>query len=158
MVEFDKRTALNSRLTFPQLLSKDPLFANSISKALCYTINSKLMPLVPQIDDYLCPICSGISVKPIRLECMHVFCVRCLVKLQRERKKSCPLCRRDVVLKANASNLDTGLLNFLLLYFPKESKEKKRDNDREVTLEQFGNGQLIKMGGEAAKEVGCTIM
>lgn len=156
--KFDKRTALNSRLSFPRLLSKDPFFANSISKALCFTINNKLMPLVPQIDDYLCPICSGITMKPIRLDCSHVFCVRCLVKLQRDRKKACPMCRRDCVHLATGANLDTGLLNFLNLYFPKESKEKRKDNEREVILEQFGDGQLVKKGGDAAKDVGCCIM
>jgi len=81
--------------------------------------------------------------------------VRCLVKLQRERKRFCPICRGDVVLKADSRNLDVGLWNFLRQYFPKEAREKQAENEKEVTLEQFRAVQSQGVGGLRA---GCCVM
>jgi len=116
-------------------------------------MSSKLLTIIPQLDDYLCPICQSISVKPVRLSCSHVFCVRCLVKLQREAKRFCPMCRSDVVLQADATNLDVSLLNFLRTYFPREAKEKQKENEHEVVLEQWRNVQLRTAG-----DPGCVVM
>jgi hypothetical protein len=55
------------------------------------------------LDDYACLICTSIAFKPIRLACGHLFCVRCLVKMQRAGKAECPLCRSKVVLLADKS-------------------------------------------------------
>lgn len=145
--KFDKRTSLSASSSFPSFIASDPFLTSHLAKALCFTIQNRLLTLIPQLDDYLCPICSSISVKPVRLECSHVFCVRCLVKLQREWKRFCPICRGDVVLKADSSNLDVGLWNFLRQYFPKEAREKQMENEKEVALEQFRVMQSQGMGG-----------
>ena len=68
-------------------------------------ISDKLSPLVPNQDDYSCAICTSIAFKPIRLSCSHVFCVRCLVKMQKRREDNCPMCRAPSVLGANESAL-----------------------------------------------------
>ena len=107
-------------------MAQTPFLASHLAKAICFTMSSQLLALLPQLDDYLCPVCQCISVKPVRLACSHVFCVRCLVKLQREEKRNCPMCRADVVLAAGATNLDVGLLKFLKAYFPKEAREKQK--------------------------------
>lgn len=74
----------------------------------------------------------GITWRPIRLECNHVFCVRCLIKAHRKRLYDCPLCRLEMAVgNADANNLDKELQEFLLLYFPREIKEKRRDNEQE---------------------------
>jgi len=65
--------------------------------------------------------------------------VRCLVKLQRANKDSCPMCRRHCVLSADSGNLDIGLYNFLKEYFPKETKIKQAENEREVAIEHWKN-------------------
>ena len=76
--------------------------------------------------------------KPIRLNCGHVFCVRCLIKAQRKKMVHCPVCRQhNSVLDADASNLDVALMNFLKLYFPKEIKEKRKDSSREQAAEEM---------------------
>lgn len=59
--------------------------------------------ILPSLDDYACLICTSIAFKPIRLACGHLFCVRCLVKMQRAGKAECPLCRSKVVLLADKS-------------------------------------------------------
>jgi len=153
IAEFDKRTALGVSQTYPTLVASNPFLASQLSKAICYTMSSKIVTIIPQLDDYLCPICQSISIKPVRLSCSHVFCVRCLVKLQREAKRFCPMCRGDVVMEADASNLDIGLFNFLRNYFPKESKEKQKENEREVVQEQWRN---VHMRTERHTE--CVIM
>ncbi|KAL7276026.1 hypothetical protein RUND412_000995 [Rhizina undulata] len=135
--KFDKRTALGARQTFPVFIASNPFIASHMAKAICYTMSSNLLNIIPQLDDYLCPICSSIFVKPIRLACSHIFCVRCLVKLQRDNKRFCPMCRSDVVMIADSANLDMSLLRFLKDYFPKEAKEKQLENEREVAMEQW---------------------
>ena len=68
---------------------------------------------------------------------------------------NCPLCRAPTVLQANpceyarrvsrllsqpnvtVANIDYGLLNFMADWFPIESREKLRTNEREVTQEQL---------------------
>ena len=59
--------------------------------------------ILPSLDDYACLICTSIAFKPVRLSCGHLFCVRCLVKMQRAGKEECPLCRAKVVLLADRS-------------------------------------------------------
>lgn len=138
-------------------MASNPFLASHLAKAICCAMSSKMLTIIPQLDDYLCPVCQSISVKPVRLSCSHVFCVRCLVKLQREAKRFCPMCRRDVVLLADATNLDLGLLNFLKTYFPKEAREKQRENEQEVVLEQWRNVQMRSVGQHGG-DVGCAIM
>ncbi|OWB69089.1 metal ion binding protein [[Candida] boidinii] len=139
--KFDKQTFLNSKEIFPVVLanSNDVVELNkSVTKDLCYIIASRLLNLIPQIDDYTCPICCSVAFKPIKLDCGHVFCVRCLIKLQRKNDDRCPLCRGNVVLKADENNLDVSRMNYLKLYFPKETKQKQEENETEVLKEQFG--------------------
>lgn len=116
------------------------------------------MTIIPQPDDYSCPICQDIYWKPIRLACGHVFCVRCLVKAQARRVKNCPICRAEnAVENATADQLggwkvkppmhscaisklcsaDTARMNMIKLYFPKEVKKKARDNGRERAEEDM---------------------
>jgi hypothetical protein len=64
---------------------------------------------LPSLDDYACLICTSIAFKPIRLACGHLFCVRCLVKMQRAGKAECPLCRSKVVLLADKSGYITEI-------------------------------------------------
>ena len=101
-VEFDKRTALDASKTFANFATTEPFSASTLAKAICFQVSDKLLAIVPQLDDYLCPICCGLAFKPIRLICGHVFCIRCTLTLQRAYEDHCPLCRRAVVLKADS--------------------------------------------------------
>jgi len=96
------------------------------------------MSVVPQLNDYLCPVCFSISFKPIRLRCQHVFCIRCLVVMQRAKEDHCPLCRGAVIMQADSSNLDPSLMRFLETYFPKEVREKQKENERAAGVDQYG--------------------
>ncbi len=103
LAEFDKRTALGAMGTATQLLSLRPFLAETMAKAVCYRVSEELLPLVPQLSDYLCPVCFSISYKPVRLRCGHVFCIRCLIVMQRAKNDHCPLCRGSVVMQADSS-------------------------------------------------------
>lgn len=135
--KFDKRTALTAKETFPNFMAADPFFTNGLAQAMYFALASNIMAVVPQLDDFECPVCTSITIKPVRLSCGHVFCVRCLIKLQLARENHCPICRRDNVLEADSTNIDWALLNFLKMYFPREAKEKQRDNEREQLRRQF---------------------
>lgn len=76
----------------------------TIAKAVCSQVTQDLIKITPQLDDYLCPICFTIAWRPIRMKCKHIFCVLCTIKLQKERKKRCPLCRGHVIMDADEGN------------------------------------------------------
>ncbi|GME22042.1 Zinc finger RING-type protein [Neofusicoccum parvum] len=134
--KFDKRTALGVKTTFPVVLQQS--MPRDIAKAICYQMSTELLPIVPQLDDYLCPVCFSISYRPIRLRCQHLFCIRCLIVLQRAKENHCPLCRGDVVMEADSQNLDPALANFLRKYFPEEVKAKQKENERAAGVDRYG--------------------
>ncbi|CAO3589198.1 unnamed protein product [Absidia cylindrospora] len=128
----DKRSGLTAKSEFPSFAKNNSVFLQEIDATLFQIIQSKIITIVPQPDDYNCPVCYGITWRPIRLECKHVFCVRCLIKAHRKRLYDCPICRMEMAVgNADANNLDKELQEFLLLYFPREIKEKRRDNELE---------------------------
>lgn len=145
--KFDKQTALTSSVSFPLVMaqSQHPFMATSLAKSICYVMAERLLPVTPQIEDFLCPICTSIAYKPIRLDCSHVFCVRCLVHLQRSNEDRCPICRAAVVLNADERNLDEARLEYLKLYFPKETREKQAETERQIAEEQL---EKLKTSGE----------
>ncbi|TDZ28742.1 Transcriptional regulator of form adherence 3 [Colletotrichum spinosum] len=133
--KFDKRTCLGVSKTFPIQVHSDKLLAGSVAKDICAQMSTDLVSVVPQINDYLCPVCFSIAYRPVRLACQHVFCIRCVVKIQRRNEKQCPLCRADTVMRASA---DIQLEKYMRKYFPKEAKEKQRANEIERGIEDYG--------------------
>ncbi|KAB5591041.1 RING finger protein [Ceratobasidium theobromae] len=131
----EKRTALPSSASLSVLPISQGV--GDLSQILIVTLTKTLLPVLPSLDDYSCLICTGIAFKPIRLSCRHLFCVRCLVKMQKRGQAECPLCRTPCVLDADGSNLDTALMHFMQDWFPKETKEKAKSNERESAEEQL---------------------
>ncbi|CDO73928.1 hypothetical protein BN946_scf185016.g85 [Trametes cinnabarina] len=111
--------------------------ALTLSLLLVQALTETLLPIIPHIDDYSCVICTGLAFKPIRLRCSHLFCVRCLVKLQKRGEEHCPICRAPTVLSADRSNVDWALLNFMKDWFPVEAKKKLQQNEREAAQEEM---------------------
>ena len=149
--KFDKQTSLGIQTIYPKLISSDHIFVSgkSLAQSICYVIQNSVIQIIPQIDDYSCPICMSIAYKPIRLSCGHLFCVRCLVKLKKDDKTSCPMCRMpDAILEADSSNLDLESMEIMKKYFPIEVREKLRDREKERYNELKGN----------AKGEKCTIV
>jgi hypothetical protein len=149
----EKRTALPTATSLAVLpISRD---TGELPQMLITTLTETLLPVLPSLEDYSCLICTSIAFKPIRLACGHLFCVRCLVKMQKRGQAECPLCRSSCVLVADGckcgcrsnvgsatdllhlANLDVGLMNFMKEWFPKETKEKSDSNDRESAEEQL---------------------
>ncbi|KAF4345803.1 RING finger [Fusarium beomiforme] len=140
--KFDKRTALGVARKFPTVVHSDKLLAGTIARDVCAQMSQELVSKVPQLNDYLCPVCFSVAYMPVRLDCQHVFCIRCVIKIQRRKEKHCPLCRADVVLKASAMNLDYELQKYMKKYFAKEVKEKQRANEIERGVEDYGPGYV----------------
>ncbi|KFA72381.1 hypothetical protein S40288_05614 [Stachybotrys chartarum IBT 40288] len=140
--KFDKRTALGVAEAFPVAVQSDRLLADSVAKDVCAHISKEMVSVVPQVNDYLCPICVSIYYLPVRLACRHVFCIRCMIKVQRRKERHCPLCRADVVMKASAENVDLELEKFLKKNFPVDVKEKQRANEIERAMEDYGPGHI----------------
>jgi len=102
-LEFDKRTKLGATKSFPKLIQFDSIMSEDMAKAVCAQMNTDIIKIVPQLDDHLCPICFTLYWRPIRMSCGHIFCIRCTVLMQREKKAQCPLCRENVIMSANIS-------------------------------------------------------
>ncbi|PSK36445.1 hypothetical protein C7M61_003916 [Candidozyma pseudohaemuli] len=139
--KFDKQTAFNVSSEFPALISQDHVFihGSSLAQSICYTIQTTLLVIVPQLDDYSCPICVSIAYKPIRLLCGHLFCVRCLVKMKQRGKMDCPLCRQSrAIASADSSNLDLDAMRTIKMAFPEEVKEKLKEANKERYNEMVG--------------------
>ncbi|KIM43658.1 hypothetical protein M413DRAFT_443563 [Hebeloma cylindrosporum] len=143
-----KRTSLFMPVLPPGILPRGgaspplALMANStttfsLPRILVQAIGEKLLPIISSIEDYSCLICTSIAFKPIRLSCGHLFCVRCLVKMQKRKQGDCPMCRSPSVLVANRTNVDWALLNFMQDWFPLESREKLKMNEKEASEEEM---------------------
>ncbi|KIP08754.1 hypothetical protein PHLGIDRAFT_117001 [Phlebiopsis gigantea 11061_1 CR5-6] len=114
-----------------------PRASTSLALMLVQAMGETLLPIIPHIDDYACVICTSIAFKPIRLRCGHLFCVRCLVKMQKRGKGNCPMCRAPTVLSADRTNVDWALLNFMKDWFPIEAREKLDQSEKEAAEEHM---------------------
>ncbi|PPQ72204.1 hypothetical protein CVT24_002361 [Panaeolus cyanescens] len=133
-----KRTALSLPNTS---LAPSASSTTSLPRILVQALGEKLIPIIPSLADYCCHICMDIAFKPIRLGCGHLFCVRCLVKMQKRGQDDCPMCRQPTVVMANRSNVDWALLNFMQDWFPIEARDKLKANEKEAA-----NEELAEMG------------
>jgi E3 ubiquitin-protein ligase BAH len=150
--KFDKRTSLGVKGTFPKVMYSAHFISETISKDICAQLAREVVSLVPQVVDYSCTICLSLCWLPIRLDCQHLFCIRCMIKMQNQNKRYCPLCRADVVQSANETHIDDQLVRYLERWFPKETKEKQVYNEIERRRELFGD---IYVAREPAP---CTVM
>jgi hypothetical protein len=107
-----------------------------MAKAVCAQMSTDLSKIVPQVDDYSCPICSEVQWRPVRMKCQHIFCSNCAVKMQKQRRKFCPLCREDVVLQADEGRFtsilcprfEAGVISEAAILSPSKSKFVSRAN------------------------------
>jgi len=136
--KFDKQTALRARSSVSNTLTQSPLMAQNLAKATCFTISEELLNIIPQLNDYLCPVCFSISYKPIRLRCGHIFCIRCMIVLQREEQDRCPMCREGVVLEASSENVDKELMKFMKNNFKAAVKAKQKENEIQAGIDRWG--------------------
>lgn len=82
----DKRTSLHALSSFPDLFpsrSSDgqPTFLlasfSTLPQIILATLTDTLLPIVPQLDDFNCLICSEVAYRPVRLrQCGHSMCLK----------------------------------------------------------------------------------
>lgn len=136
--KFDKRTALNAAPAY-QAVNPSSLFAKSIAKDMCAELSSKVVSVVPQMADYICPICCELAWRPIRLGCCNsVFCIRCVIKLQRDGEERCPMCRSTTIMHADSASIDAKTAEYLMRHFPKEVKARQKANERAAGIDKYG--------------------
>ncbi|KAL2170386.1 hypothetical protein VTG60DRAFT_4872 [Thermothelomyces hinnuleus] len=150
--KFDKRTSLGVKRTFPKMMYPAQFISEAISKDVCAQLAREVVNQVPQVVDYTCTICLSICWLPIRLDCTHLFCIRCMIKMQNQNKRYCPLCRADVIQRANETHIDEQLVRYLERWFPKETKEKQAYNELERRRELLGD---VYVGEEPPQ---CVVM
>ncbi|TKA27091.1 hypothetical protein B0A54_17035 [Friedmanniomyces endolithicus] len=162
--KFDKRTHLEGQQFRKDLVSKYPAlqpptsrnaggaggFANSIARDLFAEISSKVLSIVPQIDDWSCPVCYEMAWRPVSLGCCRsIYCIRCIIKLQGDGVTRCPTCNGESIAKADGRNIDSEAMEFLEKYFPLETKKRQKENEKADLERRFGE-EFVKPG--------CTVM
>lgn len=135
--KFDKRTQLGATAHLTPLFESTPL-PSSLARAVCAQISEYVLHQVPQVADYLCPVCYTICWRPVKLRCEHIFCIRCLVVMQRNEQQFCPLCRDKSVMLADSDSIDEKMAKHLKKYFPDEVKAKQKDNERAAGVDAYG--------------------
>lgn len=118
-LELDKRTSLGARDMILPRLDVEVFSPQTMAKYMCAQLSNEVLAIVPQLNDYLCPVCFSISYKPIRLRCRHVFCIRCMVVMQRSKQTHCPLCRGDVVMQADSGGHSLYHPDYWMLTMPR---------------------------------------
>lgn len=148
--KFDKQTNLEGSAFLLDLRKKHPAlltnsknaaggFANSIAKDLHAEISTKVLPIVPQLDDWTCPVCYAMAWRPVNLGCCRsVYCIRCIIKLQDDGMRRCPCCNKETVLSADGRNIDFPTMDFLEKYFPMEVKKRQKENETEHLKRKYG--------------------
>jgi len=150
--KFDKRTHLEGQVFLKALRSQYPAlitngtggtsaggFANSIARDMAAELASKVLAIVPQIDDWNCPVCYSMAWRPVNLGCCRaLYCIRCIIRLQDEGTKRCPMCNKETVKKANGKNIDFEAMDFLEKYFPWEVKKRQLDNEKDALVRDYG--------------------
>ncbi|ETI25277.1 hypothetical protein G647_04652 [Cladophialophora carrionii CBS 160.54] len=153
MKKFDKRTSLPAKSSVTQSLTKSsPFIVQDLAKATCFTISEEVLSVIPQLNDYLCPICFSVSWRPVRLRCGHLFCIRCMIVMQQEENDHCPLCREAVVLEATEKNIDSEMVKFLRDNFKADVKEKQKQNEIAAGIDRWGAAY------EHAQRDRCVVM
>ena len=96
-----------------------------MAKAVCSQLLQDLVSVVPQFDDFACPLCYEIEWRPVKLVCGHLMCISCAVNMQQLHNRQCPFCRRRGIMALDERNIDSKLENYLEKHFPKEVKVKR---------------------------------
>jgi len=144
--DHDKDTKLNACEGLPCFINTD-FFSDNACKRFTYDITQGLLSIIPDPDKYSCPICQELAYKPIRLNCNHLFCLKCLIRAQKKNLDNCPVCRaKDAVKNATSKNLDKKLLNTLTSDFPREIRARKKQ------LKEITQQQEIEDAKELAKQ------
>jgi E3 ubiquitin-protein ligase BAH len=118
--------------------------ADSATRKICAQVSDELVAVVPRLDDYTCPVCLSLAWLPVRLACQHVFCVRCVIKMQRDRKRQCPLCRQPVVLKADLGEWRIApLFTLTFLLSVVSTVPMDRSADRAYVIDNLDN-ELVR--------------
>jgi rubrerythrin len=159
--KFNKQTHLEGQQFIKGLKQRYPLmlsasnsgagtFADSIARDLHTEIGTKVLSIVPQLDDWICPVCYGMAWRPVNLGCCRsVFCISCIIHLQDEGMKKCPMCNSETILSADGRNIDFETMAFLEKYFPMEAKKRQKENER---------ANLIREHGEEFVKPACCVM
>ncbi|EGF98445.1 uncharacterized protein MELLADRAFT_95687 [Melampsora larici-populina 98AG31] len=128
-----KRTSLPNVTQFFNLSSQ----VGGNDQDMIRVLSERLVEVVPILENYECPICREIAYKPVKMNCGHRFCVRCLVKLQKSSEDRCPVCRQCVVLDTTPRALELQTKVYMERWFPKEIKLKTKDDARELAIEEL---------------------
>ena len=57
--------------------------------------------------------------------------------MQKRGQDHCPCCRSQSVLRADRTNVDWAMINFMQDWFPREATAKLKQNEREAAKEEL---------------------
>ena len=103
-------------------------------------------------DEFKCPICLGLYLKPTLFECGHTFCLTCHYNLDKNVETStfsmpvfkCPLCRTTSTAPWNKRPLNVALDKVCASEYPNERKslETLEEKCEELTKKLLEEGKI----------------
>jgi hypothetical protein len=75
--------------------------------------------LIDPTEHLTCLLCYELFLDPISLECGHVFCRSCCLRLFTNSNKRCPICRAFIQLDIHSMNTNYVITTLIQHYWPK---------------------------------------
>lgn len=80
-------------------------------------------PLAMMWEEVTCPICLDPTVEPVSIECGHSFCHECISQVAKAGGGTCPVCRKQFLLKNFRPNLQLANMVDNLRQISQNAKE-----------------------------------
>ena len=105
------------------------------------------------VERYLCPICQEILYKPLQTSCGHLFCGKCLKRVQ---SKNCPSCRAEFVREPIEDRFNEREIRNVIVKCQNSSRGCEWEGEL-GNVESHQNGvcgyQLVQCGNKCGAEV-----
>ena len=105
------------------------------------------------VERFLCPICQEILYEPVQTSCGHLFCGRCLKRVQ---SKKCPSCREKFVREPIEDKFNKREIRNLIVKCQNSSRGCEWEGEL-GNVESHQNGvcgyQLVQCGNKCGAEI-----
>ena len=105
------------------------------------------------VERFLCPICQEILYEPVQTSCGHLFCGRCLKKVQ---SKNCPSCRAEFIREPIEDKFNAREIRNLIVKCQNSSRGCEWEGEL-GNVESHQNGvcgyQLVQCGNKCGAEI-----
>ena len=155
---------------FVSILSRPATCSEMASRSTSRSLNTPVVPVILKysycskeyqfithvksfVERYLCPICQEILYEPVQTSCGHLFCGKCLKRVQ---SKNCPSCRAEFEEEPRRDKFHEREIRNLIVKCQNSSKGCEWEGEL-GNVESHQNGvcgyQLVQCGNMCGAEI-----